>query len=305
MGSIFEDYLSEVADVSRPLVASKLVGLSDMSPDEAEVFRAEWLEIDVARRRQVVGRLAELFEDDLELDFEDVFRVCLADDDVEVRVKAIEGLGASEARSLIDPLAAILLEDLDHRARAAAAGALGGFALLAELAKVPESDGRRIEDALLATFNNLDERVEVRSRALEAISALSRPYVEDLICRAHGSDSLEFRVSAVYAMGRNCSPRWLPGLLQELSSPEPEVRFEAVRACAELEAEEAVPRLIELIDDVDPQVHLSAIEALGQIGGGEAKEALQRCLEGEDEMLREAAEGALQEIGFWEDPSAI
>jgi len=287
------------------MAISKLANLSDLFPEEADIFRREWSDIDVTRRRQIVGQLAELAEDNLELDFDEVFRSCLTDADGEVRVKAIEGLWGCEERSLIDPLIRLLLEDVEHSVRAAAADGLGRFALLAELGKLPESDAHRVEEALLTAFNKGNEQLNVRRRVLEAISPLTKPQVEEMIRQAYRSDSLEFQVSAVYAMGRNCNHGWLPVLLKELRSSDPQLRFEAVRACAELEAEEAVPHLIELTRDSDAEVQISAIEALGRIGGGEAREGLQQCLDSSEDVIRQASQEALEDIGFWEDPSSL
>ena len=305
MSSPLELYLAELRDLSKSMAISKLANLSDLSPEEADIFRREWPGIDVTRRRQIVGRLAELAEDNFELAFDDVFRSCLSDADGEVRVKAIEGLWGCEERSLIDPLIRLLLEDAEDSVRAAAADGLGRFAMLAELGKLPESDAEKVEEALLTAFNKGNEQLDVRRRVLEAISPLTKPQVEEMIRQAYRSDSLEFQVSAMYAMGRNCNPGWLPVLLKELRNPHLELRFEAVRACAELEAEEAVPHLIELTRDNDAEVRISAIEALGQIGGSEAREGLQQCLDNPDEPIRQASQEALEEMGFWEDPSSL
>jgi hypothetical protein len=174
--------------------------------------------------------------------------------------------------------------------------------LLAEYGELPERYAHRVEEALLSAYEKVEEQLYVRCRVLEAISALSKPHIEDMIRQAYRSDSLELQVSALYAMGRNCNPGWLPVLLKELRNPNPRLRFEAVRACAELEAEEAVPHLLELTYDSDPEVQLSAIGALGQIGGGEAKEGLQEWLESSEDKIREVAQEALEEIDFWEDP---
>ena len=124
--SSLENYLKELRDSSKPLVAAMLVRLSDLSREEREVFSREWHEIDVARRREILERLAELAEDNLELDFDEVNRVCFADADSEVRVRAIEGLMQCEERTLIAPLIALLQGDPEHSVRAAAATALGG-----------------------------------------------------------------------------------------------------------------------------------------------------------------------------------
>ncbi len=299
--SPIEEYLAELSDPDAPVMPSKLAHLSDLPPEDLAAFRDQWPEIDAQRRRQIATRLAELAADNLELDFDEVFRVCLADPDSEVRYAAIEGLEQCEDRSLIEPLVDLLAEDSDPLVRSAAATALGRFALLAELGKLPIEDGSRVEQALLTTMGRLDEHLDVYCSSLEAVSPLSKPHVEELIREAYQSDSLEFRASALCAMGRNCNPDWLPILLRELRSSHVQLRIEAAKACAELEAEEAVPRITELLDDREINVQLCAIEALGAIGGQLARQRLEQCAEGDDDILREAAEKALEQLGFWED----
>ena len=304
MSSPFEDYLAELHDLDQPLLASKLAILSDLIPEEVRLLSESWPDIDAVRRRQVLHRLVELAEDNLELDFDGVFLACLDDEDGETRATAIEGLCECADQALIDHLTGLLMDDAEHAVREAAAVALGKFAMLAELGKLLPADARKVEEALLAAFNNVDEEDSVRCKVLEAIAPLSKPYVEDLIREAYHGSSRELRASALYAMGQNCNPSWLPILLTELHSPYPGLRFEAARACAELEAEEAVPRLVELLDDSDALVRMCAIDALGGTGGSEARAALQECLDSPDESVREAAQEALQEIGFWDNPSA-
>jgi HEAT repeat protein len=305
MASALENYMRELCDTNRPLAFSKLVNLSDLSREELEIFRREWRGIDVARRRQIVERMVELAWDNLELDFDAIYRFCINDADSEVKVKAIEGLAECEDHSLIEPLISLLLGDLEHSVRAAAAAALGTFALLDEFGELTASDAEKVEKALFSAFNNNKEEMDVRRRALEAISTLSRPQVEELIRQAYQSDSLDLKASALCAMGLNCNPAWLSTILQELGSPNPRLRFESARACGELELEETVPKLIELIHDSDFEVQMSAIESLGKIGGNRAKEALRECLDTDNEAIIEAAQNALDEMKFWEDPFAI
>jgi HEAT repeat protein len=293
-------YLAELRDPASRLVVSRLANFSDLSPEDVEEFRKGWPEVDVARRRQVANRLTELAEDSFELDFDQVLIACLDDPDGEVRAKAIEGLWYSEEPALIDVFVRLLASDEVEVVRAAAASALGQFAYLGEIEELPASDARRVEQALLAAFNRVGEAEIVRRRALEAVGVLTRPVVEDLIRQSYQRDNLEFRASALFAMGRNCNRVWLPTVLKELGSPHPQLRFEAARACGELEAMEAVPRLIELLRDDDSEVRLCAAVALGKIGGPEAREALEQCLESADESMREAAQEAMEELDMWE-----
>ena len=294
--------LAELSDESKPLVSSKLANLSATSPEEIALFLEAWAEMGFERRRQIASQLVELAEEDPKLNFDDIFHACLRDPDEIVRVRAIEGLWEYENHSLIDTFINMLREDRQESVRAAAALALGRFALLAELGKLRPDDGAKVEKALAAVIDDQEEQLGVRRRAVEAIATFSLPEVTEIIQEAYQSDDDEMRVSAIYAMGRNSDPAWLPTLVKELSNPDTEMRFEAAGACGELGEEEAVPHLLRLIYDLDAQVQLSAIAALGKIGGNEAGAALRECMNHTAEHIRGAAEDALEELGFSKDP---
>jgi N-acetylglutamate synthase-like GNAT family acetyltransferase len=101
--------------------------------------------------------------------------------------------------------------------------------------------------------------------------------------------------SAIYAMGKNCDAAWMPILIKEMASPNPDSRYEAAGACGEICDEEAVPYLIKLTEDKDLEVQLAAIQSLGQIGGVKAKQHLLKCLKSQDDNISEAA-GALKQV---------
>ena len=305
MSTLLIQYLAELKEHNKPIIASQLANLSDLSPEEIRIFEEEWPHIEVSRRRKIIDLLRDIVVDNLELDFDNVFRSCLTDSDKEVRVEAIEGLWECEDRSLIPILLNTLNQDNDDSVRAAAAGALGRFAFLAELGELNENDQQHIENILRDTFNNKNEPLEIRCKALEAISPLSNLFVEEMIRRGYQSEVDELKASAIYAMGRNCNPGWLPILLKELNNPSKLFKCEAIRACAELESEEAVQRIIQFLSDDNSEIQLTAIEALGHIGGYHAKKALQLCMDNEADEIQQAAEDALSEIEFWDDPAHL
>ncbi len=294
-------YITQLSNEGKPLVLSKLANLSTLSPEELRLFLEAWAGIGVARRREVASQLVALAEEDPKLNFDDIFLACLQDPDEIVRVKAVEGLWEYENRSLINSMITMLRDDHKESVRAAAAMALGKFALLAELGKLCPDDRAKVERALVAVIDNLEEQLEVRRRAVEAIATLSLPKVTEIIQEAYQSDDAEMRVSAIYAMGMNSDPAWLPTLVKELGNPDAEIRFEAAGACGELGKEEAVPHLVKLIHDLDTQVQLSAITALGKIGGNEVEVVLRECLNHPDVHVRDAAEDALAELGSYKD----
>ncbi len=291
-----EEIMADIGNSDNPLLNSRLTELSNLSSEELELFRSSWAAIEPKRRRQTVHRLVELAENNLELNFDTIFKHCLKDQDDEVRNKAIEGLWENEEASLIDPLISLLEQDSSEKVQAAAALALGKFAMLAEHKKLRSCHVSKIQEALLTVISDENKLVEVRRRAMEAAAPLSLPQVKTAIIEAYQSHSSSLRVSSIHAMGKNCDPSWLPILLKELASADTEVRYEAAGACGELEEEEAVPYLISLVNDPEADVQMAAIQALGKIGGTEAKECLEYCLNNPREAIRQTAEQALIEL---------
>jgi len=291
-----EKIIADLVNIEQPLRNSRLVALSNLNLEELELWEQAWNNIESKRRRQIMYRLVELAEDNLQLNFDGIFRNCLKDQDAEVRGKAVEGLWESEDTSLINPFINLLEQDGSVNVQVAAATALGKFAMLAELNKLRSCYTSKICQTLLGVISDKNRAVEVRRRALEAVAPLNLPQVEKNIREAYQSHSRKLKSSAIYAMGKNCNRSWLPLLLRELSSADAEIRYEAAGACGELGEEEAAPYLIELVGDSDVDVQLAALQALSKIGGSEAKKYLQQCLNNPSEVIRQAAEQALYEL---------
>ena len=290
---ILEQYLNSLADSGRPLRNTDLMSLSGMSREQLDILRDVWSDIEVESKEDILMRLIELSEDNLDADFNDIFRFCLSDENSRVKAKAMEGLWECDDRTLVTPLTALLEEDPSAQAREAAAVALGKFAVLSQSGKMLSRDGERIKESLIQAIENSEESQEIRRRAIEAVGPFSTPEVHEIIQDAYESDQLEMRCSAVYAMGKSCDTQWLPIILAELRNPHPAMRHEASTACGELGEEHAVPHLIPLFEDDDHQAQVSAISAVGAIGGRLAKKALLRCLKSSDDLAVEAAEEAL------------
>ena len=288
------EIITGLGNDNQPLLHTRLVGLSNLSPQDSQFFSGVWPGIDPGRRCQIVYRLLELAENNIELNFDGIFKMCLGDGNDDVRSKAIEGLWENEEPSLAETLVTMLEKDASEKVQVAAAAALGKFAILTENGNLRTDYKSRIEESLLAVIADKKRLLSVRSRALEAVAPFSIPGVKAAILEAYQSREPELKVSAVYAMGRNCDAGWLPLLLSELGSSDAELRYEAAGACAELEAEEAVFLLIRLVDDDDADVQMAAVRALGKIGNAEAKEYLERCLDSDSQLIREAVAEAMQ-----------
>jgi len=298
----FGEYLRELGDASSKLKASELARLSGLSAEQVDLFAASWPGIDVRRRREVVEELLELEEDNVEFDFDAVFLQGLPDDDAQVRVASVRGLWEHEGPDIIAPLLRLLVGDEDAGVRAESALALGRFVLLFEEGRLREQYFRDVEAGLRAVISGADEIDEVRARALEAMGAHDNAWVRQAISGAYESGMRRLKVAAVHAMGRSCEPRWLPLLLRELASEEPEVRYEAATALGSLGDESAVSHLVPLLSDPDVEVRDAGIAALGEIGGREARVALRGLVQDGSRAAKEAALAALSRIDFEEDP---
>ncbi len=296
-----EQYLEELRDPLRPLLASRLSELSSLLPEEAPLLSQAWPQIAVARRRQILRRLLDLAEDNVEMDFDAVFMVALKDDDAEARALAVQGLWEHEGRDVIAPLIEILRRDPSATVRAQAATSLGSFVLRAEFQRLSATDSRRIEDALRATVDDPGESPEVRARALESIGALSTSWVRATIESAYRSNDWRLRVSAVHAMGRNCDPTGCPSSRKSLLATSRRCDMKRLPPARPAAMNRPCPSSKPLLEDEDAEVQEAAIAALGEIGGGEARRALAEIDDHPEPRVREAVAAALEEIEFNQD----
>jgi len=288
--------IDDLADIEKALGHAKLVDLSNLSSAESDYLAQVWNNIELSRRRKIINRMVELAEENFELNFDIIYKNCLKDPDPEIKTKAIEGLWENEETPLISTYIRMINEDKSEIVQAAAAKALGHFAMLAELKKLGPASASRVSQALLAILTDPSKPREVWRRALEAAAPLTVPEVKKSIREAYQSLDVKIKNSALYAMGKNCDVAWLPILIKELANPNPNVRYEAAGACGEICDEEAVPQLIKLTQDQDPEVQQTAIIALGKIGGLKAKTHLLKCVKSPDDNVAEAAETALKQI---------
>jgi HEAT repeat protein len=281
-----------------PLLSAALYNLSKIDPEEVEQVIAIWPLLQVERRRAMVKELVDISEDNFEVDFEPVFRWGLTDSDATVRATCVEGLWENEDLRLMDELLNLLTGDLSIQVRAAAAQSLGRFLLLCELGKVNFERCRPVYETLFEIIALEAEDIDVRRRAIESVAYVGNDEVVALLEDAYCHSDEKMRVSAIFGMGRSADARWIDIVVQELYSTNPEMRYEAARACGELEARAAVPRLATLVNDPDREVRESAVWALGQAGGDTARRILLTCCEDGDEAIRDAAAAALEELEF-------
>jgi len=300
-----EFFLESLADPSADVLAGDFIEASDLLPRELGLFTRTWFGIPAERQRWVIGTMVDLAEDNPELDFCAVFKMCLKERDEEVLEKAMEGLWEHEDRSVIPSLVEILNSNKSPRARSASAVALGKFAVIVQEGKLLPKDGELIYDSLMAVLADQDQHVDVRRRSLEAIAPFNTGDINTYVSWAYESHDLDLRSSSIYAMGRTGEPSWLPMLIKELQSSEPAYRYESAHACGELGEEDAVPHLVSLLEDDEYTVQLAGLNALGKIGGPLAKKVLLHCVKEGDATLEEAARAELLNMEYLEDPMSF
>jgi len=300
-----ESFLEALAEDPDEMSTGDFFEASGLLPEELVVFARAWFGFTVEIQRWIIVTMAEQAEENADLDFSAVFRMCLKDKDEEVLEKAIEGLWEDEDRAIIPSLIQVLHSDRSPQVRGAAAVALGKFPVLVQEGKLLAKDGDSILESLMAILNDSGQPMEVARRSLEAVAPFNTPDIRKIVTRAYKSDDLMLKCSSIYAMGRTGEAGLLPVLIKELQSSEPSIRYESAHACGELGEEDAVPHLVALLEDDDSQVQLAGINALGKIGGPLAKKVLVNCVKDGDAVLEEAARSELENIEFLEDPMAF
>jgi len=185
--------------------------------------------------------------------------------------------------------------------RAKAALSLGPALEEADLEGFEDSDDAPITEQ---TFHNirdllyklyLDEGIskELRRRILEAAVRAPQDWQADAIRAAYSSGDEEWRLTAVFAMGRVRG--FDDQILESLNSADHEIHYEAVNAAGVWELDAAWPHVVALVENpsTPKALLLAAIEAVGYIRPHEAGEILVDLADSRDEEISEAATEAI------------
>src|SRR5262245_55954037 len=110
--------------MQKRLTHAQLAKLSALPRPKLDDFMADWASMPPSERRRVTRALVQLAEENVELDYNDLFRRLLEDPDADVRTQAIEGLWEDERPSTADALIQIARSD-GEAVRSTAFKALG------------------------------------------------------------------------------------------------------------------------------------------------------------------------------------
>lgn len=297
-----QEVLQGLADPDRRPTNKQLTELSDLDEDGAAEVIDALQYLSAGRRHSFLLQLADLAQDNIDVNYDAIFKAHLPDQDPTIRAAALQGLAEYEGRDLIPALADLLRKDEYAEVRREAAISLGRFALAVELGYLRESEGADIREVLIESATDIDEDDLVRARAVEALGALSGDETENLIESVYHEESPWLKIGAVDAMGRSCNEIWLPTVLSEMSSPSPEMRHAAAFAAGQIGEDEAIEPLkrLAIIDQVR-DVQLAAIHALSEIGSPLARVALKSILFEGDDDLHEVIQETLTELSLRDD----
>jgi HEAT repeat protein len=277
-----------------------LAELSSISDQDAGKLAAIWADWRPAVLRQFLRRLAMLAEENVLYEFDAVFKAALTVQDPGARAISVGGLHESSDKSVARRLARLLTEDPAEEVRVAAATGLVRFASMACEGGMIARDYERIRDALKGAIERRDETREVRRRAIEAIGHYPLEVNEHYMVGAYQSGDELLQQSALFAMGRSGSRRWLPEITTSLSSENPAIRYEAVTALGIIGEEGDAPLLVGVLEDDDLQVRASALIALGRVGGASARRIIQGEMQNRIPAIAEAAREAIEELDLGE-----
>ncbi len=302
----FQTILDALLDDSKPFPPRFLYLFSDIEPGNLKLLLKTWPQVSLTRQRALLEDLKELAEDNTLLCFDDLARALLKDADPQVRVLALHLLWECGDTRLVPTFIEILNKDSDFNVRAAAATALGMFVYLGEFEEISPHIQRKVEDNLLAVLRSSDQ-ILVRRRALEALGSSSRPEVTGLIEAAYDGEEADWKVSALFAMGRSGDEGWGKQVLSNLRNQNEAIRMEAIHAAGDLGLASARPVLLDMLaDEEDVETQHEIIWELTKIGGEDVRERLEELLAlAEDDEEAGFIEEALENLAFTEEVSGF
>jgi len=280
---------------------ASLAELSRLTGPEASEFGQLWLEWSSERVLDIVERMVSLCEDQLDVEFEVIYKQGLKHPNPTVRIASLKGLEETEDRALVIQLGKILKSDPVAEVRAAAAIPLAHLSIMAEAGKLSARYREVLEDALYGVMENEREIQEVKLKAMEAVSVFAAERLTSHIELAWSSGDLNARQSSLFTMGRTSDPKWIEYVIPDLEHDSASVRYEAAIAMGELGDEHHLRVMDAPLDDEDLTVQLAAISAVERIGGDAAKAKLELKLASPEPQVVELVQQALQTMKDEED----
>lgn len=297
----FQIILDSLLAPGRDFPRRYLQHFSDIGPLELKTVQDVWSRVNLDRKLSLLDGLLSLAGSDTLVNFDEFARSILGDPEAVVRVKAIRLLEECDDVKLVPVYIELLKNDPDVNVRVEAANALNLFVDLGELEEIPEEVYGELHAALLESAKSAEE-TRLRRRALESLGWSSHPDVVELIESAF-EGNIDWRHSALIAMGRSADDRWEDRVLRSLLEDNENLRKAAVQSAGMLAFKSARLPLLQMLESEDNgEIISAAIWSLSQIGGEDVQTYIENLLDQtEDEELTEFLEEALENLAFTED----
>lgn len=301
-----QEALQKASDATKLLSMENLKVFSDLSHKEVKTLWHDWQRIQDEQRIKIVKALHDLAENSFDMDFRQMFLMCLEDSSASVRSIAVDGLYGEENLPMLRRLLQLVEEEPSNEVRTAVMLNLSRFAYLAEVGDISDEYGKQIYAVLMNVVNDTAQPIEVRRRALEGAGYFGQSLeIQQKIGEAYAHNELAMQESALVAMGRSMNPIWFSHIMQSLQSASPALRYEAAKAAGEFaeDGRHLLGSLFPLVDDTDSEVSQAAIWALGEIGGRDAQRVLKRLVQSKDIVRSQAASDALEALLLFNESS--
>jgi HEAT repeat protein len=234
----------------------------------------------------------------------------LQDSDPDVRIEAIEALSDCEEDTAIGCLIEQAQTDTNSDVRCTALLALGQFIYLGTISdyetehpelfeEIPQQAYERTRRFLFSVCHDEERSLDERRCAVEALSFDGGDDILEAIAELYARPEKAAKLSALRAMGRSGTARWLQVLGRELYSDDPDIQLEAIEAAGEMSADSLGRDLLRLTYSDDQDVMLSALWSLGQTGWEGAFDRLDEFTLHPDAAVREIADDAMDEWLFF------
>lgn len=150
-----------------------------------------------------------------------------------------------------------------------------------------------IQASLERAYHDAKTPKNIRRSVLEAAVRAPQTWQEGAVRAAYQSDDPDWQLTAVFCMS------YIPGfkaqILESLTSNNPDIHYQAVRAAGHQDIEESWPQIKTLLssEESDKALIFAAIEAAVVIGAPDAMITLTRLLDANDDEIVDAADESL------------
>lgn len=220
-----------------------------------------------------------------------------------IKAKVIKFLDADESILAFTAVVETALRDPNKELRVAAIEILGANAYYVELEEIDDEIGEKTLETLLSLKKDPD--IEIQQAALIAVSYVVNDDTNQWLKEAFNRKGNDWQEAALWAVGNNLTSEWESRVIDGLYSKAGGIRRAAIISAGSMGLESARERLIELLDEEEgSELFEDVIFALAKVGGEQVLTIFEAIIANtEDEELIEVVRDAIDEVEF-SDPEA-